>query len=178
MDMPARDGDGYLVDMNAWAPEVGMAMAEADGFEMTAEKWEQVLKFLSIMHKIEDRQADRNFVVHGTWGTLLPENVPVALSLPPKAVPSEVMSETFPPGTHARNCSGRNGSPRFSHSADASVESATSQIRRSARVGDNAHRPCLGHARGGARRRSRRVHGGFALAQRLSGRTVTVEDVE
>ena len=39
MDMPARDGDGYLVDMNAWEPEVGMAMAEADGFEMTAEKW-------------------------------------------------------------------------------------------------------------------------------------------
>ena len=24
MDMPARDGDGYLVDMNAWEPEVGM----------------------------------------------------------------------------------------------------------------------------------------------------------
>ena len=53
-------------------------------------------QFLSIMDKIEDRSEDRNFVVHGTWGTLLPDNVPVALSLRPKALPGEVMSETFP----------------------------------------------------------------------------------
>jgi TusE/DsrC/DsvC family sulfur relay protein len=44
MDLPMRDGDGYLVDMNAWTPEIGMAMAKADGFAMTDEKWEQVLK--------------------------------------------------------------------------------------------------------------------------------------
>ncbi|MGO9741233.1 MAG: TusE/DsrC/DsvC family sulfur relay protein [Roseiarcus sp.] len=44
MELPTRDGDGYLVDMSAWEPEIGMAMAEADGFEMTPEKWEQVLK--------------------------------------------------------------------------------------------------------------------------------------
>jgi hypothetical protein len=53
-------------------------------------------EFLSAMDKIEDRMEDRNFVVHGTWGTLLPENIPVALSLRPKALPGEVMSETFP----------------------------------------------------------------------------------
>jgi len=44
MDLPARDGDGYLVDMNNWTPEIARAMAEADGFDLTDEKWEQILK--------------------------------------------------------------------------------------------------------------------------------------
>ncbi len=44
MTQPARDGDGYLLDMEVWTPEIGKAMAEADGFDMTEEKWEQVLK--------------------------------------------------------------------------------------------------------------------------------------
>ena len=44
MNLPPRDGDGYLQDMNQWTPEIGKAMAEADGFEMTDEKWDQVLK--------------------------------------------------------------------------------------------------------------------------------------
>lgn len=44
MELPERDGDGYLLDMNAWTPEIGRAMAEVDGFEMTDEKWEQILK--------------------------------------------------------------------------------------------------------------------------------------
>jgi TusE/DsrC/DsvC family sulfur relay protein len=44
MNLPQRDGDGYLQDMDQWTPEIGKAMAEADGFDMTDEKWEQVLK--------------------------------------------------------------------------------------------------------------------------------------
>ena len=32
MNMPDRDGDGYLADMNAWTEEIGRAMAEADGY--------------------------------------------------------------------------------------------------------------------------------------------------
>jgi len=42
--LPARDGDGYLQDMNNWSPEVVRAMAAADGFDLTDEKWEQILK--------------------------------------------------------------------------------------------------------------------------------------
>jgi len=42
--IPPRDGDGYLLDMNSWTPEIGKAMAEMDGFEMTDDRWEQVLK--------------------------------------------------------------------------------------------------------------------------------------
>jgi len=44
MDVPERDGDGYLTDMNAWTPEIGRAMAAADGVEMDDLKWEQILK--------------------------------------------------------------------------------------------------------------------------------------
>ena len=34
MDLPERDGDGYLVSMADWTPEIGRAMAEADGVEV------------------------------------------------------------------------------------------------------------------------------------------------
>jgi hypothetical protein len=42
-------------------------------------------------------QEDRNFIVHGSWGTLMPDNVPVCASLRPKSpTPGEVISESFP----------------------------------------------------------------------------------
>lgn len=44
MHMPERDGDGYLTEMDAWTPEIGRAMAQADGVELDDSKWEQILK--------------------------------------------------------------------------------------------------------------------------------------
>ncbi len=44
MELPARDGDGYLENMNEWTEEIGKAMAEADGIDLTDAKWEQILK--------------------------------------------------------------------------------------------------------------------------------------
>ena len=44
MQLPNRDGDGYLANMNEWTPEIGRAMAEADGIELDDVKWEQILK--------------------------------------------------------------------------------------------------------------------------------------
>jgi len=44
MDIPERDGDGYLSDMGAWTPEIARAMAEVDGVELDDEKWAQILK--------------------------------------------------------------------------------------------------------------------------------------
>ncbi|MBA3023051.1 MAG: TusE/DsrC/DsvC family sulfur relay protein [Gammaproteobacteria bacterium] len=44
MQLPARDGDGYLVDMSDWTEEIGRAMAEADGYELTDKKWQQIMK--------------------------------------------------------------------------------------------------------------------------------------
>jgi tRNA 2-thiouridine synthesizing protein E len=43
-DMPNRDGDGYLVNMNDWSPEIAQAMAEADGMELTDTKWNHILR--------------------------------------------------------------------------------------------------------------------------------------
>lgn len=44
MQLPERDGDGYLLNMNDWTPEIGLEMAKADGFDMTDVRWEQVMK--------------------------------------------------------------------------------------------------------------------------------------
>ena len=44
MDIPQRDGDGYLTDMSAWTPEIARAMAVADCFELTDVQWEQIMK--------------------------------------------------------------------------------------------------------------------------------------
>jgi len=41
-DLPERDGDGYLLNMNEWTPEIGRAMAEADGVELDDAKWSQI----------------------------------------------------------------------------------------------------------------------------------------
>ncbi len=42
--IPDRDGDGYLRDMNAWTPDIARAMADEDNYELTDEKWVQILK--------------------------------------------------------------------------------------------------------------------------------------
>lgn len=44
MELPERDGDGYLVDMNSWTPEIGRAMAEADGVTIDDSQWEQIMR--------------------------------------------------------------------------------------------------------------------------------------
>ena len=43
MQIPNRDGDGYLVDMSDWTEEIGRAMAEADGYELNDQKWQQIM---------------------------------------------------------------------------------------------------------------------------------------
>ncbi|HEY9052929.1 MAG TPA: TusE/DsrC/DsvC family sulfur relay protein [Gammaproteobacteria bacterium] len=44
MTIPARDGDGYLLNMGEWTPEIAKAMAEADGLDLDDSKWEQIMK--------------------------------------------------------------------------------------------------------------------------------------
>jgi len=44
IQLPERDGDGYLLDMNEWTPEIGRAMATVDEVELDDTKWEQILK--------------------------------------------------------------------------------------------------------------------------------------
>jgi len=44
MEIPPRDGDGYLLDMNTWTPEIGRAMAEVDGYLLDDAKWAHIMK--------------------------------------------------------------------------------------------------------------------------------------
>ena len=44
MVLPERDGDGYLVDMSAWTPEIGREMAEADGVKLDDAQWGQIMR--------------------------------------------------------------------------------------------------------------------------------------
>jgi len=44
VELPGRDGDGYLQDMNDWSEPVGRMMAEVDDVELDDEKWAQILK--------------------------------------------------------------------------------------------------------------------------------------
>ena len=44
VEIPERDGDGYLLSMSDWTPEIGRAMAEADGIELDDVKWDQIMK--------------------------------------------------------------------------------------------------------------------------------------
>jgi len=44
MELPKRDGDGYLESMDDWTPEIAKAMAAADNYELNDEKWSHIMK--------------------------------------------------------------------------------------------------------------------------------------
>ena len=44
MELPERDGDGYLVDNSVWTSEIARAMAQVDDVELDDTKWQQILK--------------------------------------------------------------------------------------------------------------------------------------
>jgi tRNA 2-thiouridine synthesizing protein E len=44
MELPERDGDGYLVDSSVWTAEIARAMAQMDDVELDDRKWQQILK--------------------------------------------------------------------------------------------------------------------------------------
>ena len=52
-------------------------------------------KFRKLLGHIDELKEARNFIAHGVWGTLMPDDIPVALSLKPKTASDEIVSETF-----------------------------------------------------------------------------------
>ena len=55
-------------------------------------------KIFEAIDIIRIRQADRNFIIHGSWGTMVPQGVPAAMSLKDDSSPDDVVTETFPEG--------------------------------------------------------------------------------
>ncbi len=64
IELPERDGDGYLLNMDDWTPEIGLAMAEADGFEMTEEKWQQIMQARAYYDDSQSVPPIRIFLKH------------------------------------------------------------------------------------------------------------------
>lgn len=44
MEIPARDGDGYLIERDLWSPAIAHAMAELDGLELDEDRWGQIMR--------------------------------------------------------------------------------------------------------------------------------------
>src|SRR5205823_13716244 len=51
---------------------------------------------LNVLNIVSMLKEDRNFIVHGSWGTMKPDNIPICASLRPKAPAGEIVSEEFP----------------------------------------------------------------------------------
>lgn len=64
MSLPNRDGDGYLVDMNDWTPEIGRAMAANDQFELDDQKWSHILKAREYYEEFGSVPPIRKFAKH------------------------------------------------------------------------------------------------------------------
>lgn len=64
MDQIERDGDGYLIDMNLWNPEIGQQMAEADGVMLDDTKWEQIIKAREYYDEFSVVPPIRKFAKH------------------------------------------------------------------------------------------------------------------
>jgi len=64
MQLPERDGDGYLTDMSGWTEEIGKAMAEADGVELDDVKWGQILKAREYYDEFNVVPPIRKFAKH------------------------------------------------------------------------------------------------------------------
>lgn len=62
LEIPERDGDGYLTDMRGWTPEIGRAMAQVDGFNIDDEMWKQIDLARAIYQKTDAVPPVRKFI--------------------------------------------------------------------------------------------------------------------
>ena len=52
--------------------------------------------FFEALARISELQDDRNFIAHGVWGRLQPDDQPIAMSLRKDTAPGKIVGETFP----------------------------------------------------------------------------------
>jgi hypothetical protein len=58
---------------------------------------DELREMTEIFAAIDAARIDRNFIQHGSWGTLMPDAVPIAGSIKEKGDdPTEIVAETFP----------------------------------------------------------------------------------
>jgi hypothetical protein len=57
---------------------------------------EPLQELVDILAMADQLRGDRNFIIHGTWAVIMPENHPTASSVREKSEPDEVVAEHFP----------------------------------------------------------------------------------
>lgn len=91
-DLPMEYGRIITTRMDATAKVVMLRNLSDLAFDPLLQDYmKEVLDLVEIVRE------HRNLIVHGTWGRLLPDRTPIAMSLRIKDKPSTVVSETFPP---------------------------------------------------------------------------------
>lgn len=64
MTLPARDKEGFLVDLAAWDPSVAEALARQEGLELSAAHWELIELIRAFYRDYEVSPAMRVLVKH------------------------------------------------------------------------------------------------------------------
>ncbi|MCP4936608.1 MAG: TusE/DsrC/DsvC family sulfur relay protein [bacterium] len=64
VELPERDGDGYLTDMGNWTEEIGKAMAVADGVDLDDAKWNHIMKAREAFENSQAVLPIRKFAKH------------------------------------------------------------------------------------------------------------------
>ena len=87
------DDDGKIVTKRLSADaKVQMLRALAPG---RITDGDLLANFNETLKLIDEFKDGRNFIAHGVWATLMPDDIPIAASLKPKGEPGEVVSESF-----------------------------------------------------------------------------------
>lgn len=64
MTLPARDREGFLIDLEAWDPAVAEALARQEGLELSPAHWELIELIRAFYREYEVSPAMRVLVKH------------------------------------------------------------------------------------------------------------------
>jgi tRNA 2-thiouridine synthesizing protein E len=62
IEMPARDGEGYLVEPGQWNEAVAVALADEQGITLEADHWD-VIQFMRRFYEEHQVAADARFAI-------------------------------------------------------------------------------------------------------------------
>jgi hypothetical protein len=89
------EDDGRILTKSVGAKML-IPMARALGFRHAL--YDDLCDLEDALDLADGRREDRDFIAHGLWSTLMPDNLPMAMSMKPSAPEGVVTSETFPEG--------------------------------------------------------------------------------
>lgn len=62
VEMPERDGEGYLIDPSAWNEEIAKALAKDENIELHDDHWDAI-RFMRAFYEENQIAADARFVI-------------------------------------------------------------------------------------------------------------------